>query len=1331
MKTSEQFSLYEANDFCRICGIKEVQDGIVEIPDSLEGKPVTSLKLFDNSKKVDGIIKEIHIPSSVTEIVQFCWVTDRVSVANDNPNYATDGRAIFNKDMTELILFPVSETEEYNIPDSVKKISNGAFRNHPRLRTISIPESVLEIGSAAFSGCKNLIEIFGGIGITTIGKDAFFGTPWLNDGEEKIFGGTLYYQCALAEGKVTASIAVPAGVKVISLHAFPHQIRDDIKTITLPETVETIEGGALQLPAVKELYIPRKVGKIEEETLPSCVSYIARWELMISNVADIEAIHVAPENETYADIDGVLFSKDLKTLVLYPINKKEDKYIIPEGTETIGAKAFVGNRNIIELVLPESLQSIEVVNHVGAMAGMQKLRKVTIGNSIQVIPENAFSHCKQLETVKIGNSIVRIDDSAFESTNISKIDFPESLQRIGFGAFRASLRGSIVRLPEQLEEVSFGNFGGCKEVIVKDSARAVWIGRIENTTISIIDSTANQVKYKVFMCHMDEPEKVQTMLTECWGEYTKFDFAALDSMFNSYKQMPHKLKTAVLRLEYPIDLTEEAEKTYRAFIKRNGQKILPDLIAKDLIEDIQELIKYGAVSNKNIDALIETASKHGNNEITAMLLECRTGTSKRIAVPKLFVEEPPVKEWKSNKETPKLIGRYLGTETKVVFPTEWDGTEIIGTADASGKTPDNYERITEVIIPEGYTSLGAYALCGCKNLEKVSLPATLTTIGDHCFEGCESLKDITLPDSLISIGNYAFNKCNALSDVRFGAALASIGNEAFSGCIKLKTIDLGEKVKKIGSKCFVSAGLETVIFRGERCYCPEHMCFSYPRYVYSDGQIDALGIPASTIMPLSYIGYHAGEILKKASKDLLSGITVSGRGRLRAFFKDNTPYHSYREETDLPFFVNQLGGTYSGRLSSKVDICVVKDKDPKNEAFIEASDSGAAVLTEIEFLDLIRESNKIDIAEIRKQYASSTTKPAKKADKNDPFRPAVMKKLWAYELLEDGTYKLTDYKGKDNEVVVPERIGDVIVTKIGAFAFSTIKPGRRYDRAEELQKIKEVRLPDSINEICTGAFWDAGGLESIRLSPNVSVIGDSAFRACRALKEIELPDSLKAIGEGAFEQCGFTGRIVIPSSVQSIGPRAFGGCKSMADSNGFIIFGTTLSSYEGEENEVTIPSGIEIIGEGAFEAIMTYGHSEITCVHIPNSVTEIGDKAFANCEKLSDIVIPDSVTKIGKHAFSGCKALADKEGFVIVNETLYSYYGDNKEVSIPDDVISIESEAFWQAGEMTKLYISENVVSIDPYMVGYGSRLKTIITSKGSAAELFAKEHDLKIEYRE
>ena len=114
MQIGDQFKLYEANDFIRVCGIKEVENGKAEIPSSFEGKPVTSIKLFDNSKKTEGIIKEIHIPSSVTEIIQLCWVTDQVSVASDNPNFTTDGRALFNKDMilyTFISLFNIKGVE--------------------------------------------------------------------------------------------------------------------------------------------------------------------------------------------------------------------------------------------------------------------------------------------------------------------------------------------------------------------------------------------------------------------------------------------------------------------------------------------------------------------------------------------------------------------------------------------------------------------------------------------------------------------------------------------------------------------------------------------------------------------------------------------------------------------------------------------------------------------------------------------------------------------------------------------------------------------------------------------------------------------------------------------------------------------------------------------------------------------------------------------------------------------------------------------------------------------------------------------------------------------
>lgn len=1296
---ANQFELYEKDDFIHIYGIKETKSGVVEIPDEINDKPVTRINLFKNVPSLEGKIKEIHIPGSVTEIWKLCRVSDLISVASDNPNYATDGKAIFTKDMSQLVFFSVSETEEYIVPDTVKKISSNAFREHTKLKTITFSDSVSEIGENAFYGCMNLTTVVGGIGITTIEGSAFADTAWLNDGEEKVIGNVFYYQCAVKDGKANRNITIPAGVRTLSTEAFPYQIRTDIQTISLPDSLVHIPRGSLQLPSVKEIHIPCKVKKIENESLPACWSRYYKWDLDISDIAELEAVHVDPDNEYYADQDGVLFSKDLKTLLLFPVNKKESRYAIPEGTETIGAKAFVGNRNITELILPESLCSIEVSDGIGAMAGMQKLRKVTFGNKMAVIPEGTFMSCSQLKQVVFGNSLTEIGARAFADTNITDIGFPETLQSIGSQAFWNSLHGAIISLPDQLEKVGYANFVSCREVTIQDSAHMELPGSISNTVIAVMDSVTNRIKFKVYMCESDEPEKVQDMLKNGWNKRKEFDFISLDGMFSSYKQMTHRLKTAVLRLEYPIDLTEEAEKTYRSFIKRNGYKVLPDLISQNVAEDIRLLVKYGAVTDKNVDSFVEEASKSRNSEVIAMLLECRKTFPDKKAAPKLTLSNT-VKEWKTNKADPRLIGRYMGTEEHVTFPSEWEENTIVGTADASGKVSENYLRIKEVIVPEGYTSLGSYSFYGCKELKKIILPSTLISIGDHCFEKCTGLKEIVLPENLTDIGNSAFKGCTSLSTVQFNKALVSIGNEAFCECRKLTAIDLGENVKQLGSHCFWSGSLETVIYRGKYCACHEQMCFSYPRYVYSDGQINALGIPASTIMPLSYIGYRTGEILKKARKDLLNGVTVSGRGELKAFFKDNSPNHNYHDETDLPYFVNQLGGKYSGRLTKKIDICIVADKGPHNEAYQEASASGAAVLTEIEFLDLIN-GGKIDISEIKKKYLGDTSKPAKKEDKNDPFRPAAMKKLWAYELLEDGSYKLTDYKGKDSEIEVPERIGETPVTKIGARAFSPEKDGRRYDRAAELKQIKTVKLPETIHEIEWGAFWGIDALESIHFSSVLRVIGDFAFCDCRSLKKVELPDSLKIIGRGAFEDCGFTEKVVIPPGIQTIGARAFSGCKCMADEAGFVIFGTTLNSYEGEGGEVTIPG----------------------------SVTEIGPEAFYRCENLSQIIIPDTVTRIGEHAFSGCKALADINGFVVVKGTLYSYYGDAKEVFIPDEVTAIESQVFWFANEMTKMHISGKVIDIDPNMIGYVTHLKTIITTEGSAAERFAREHKLKIIY--
>lgn len=98
--------------------------------------------------------------------------------------------------------------------------------------------------------------------------------------------------------------------------------------------------------------------------------------------------------------------------------------------------------------------------------------------------------------------------------------------------------------------------------------------------------------------------------------------------------------------------------------------------------------------------------------------------------------------------------------------------------------------ITELVIPEGVTSIGNYAFYQCTNLVSVTLPSTLKTIGQYAFYGCSSLTSITLPSGLTSIGVNAFYGCSSLGSVDVPASCTSIGSGAFGNTPKLTTLKL-------------------------------------------------------------------------------------------------------------------------------------------------------------------------------------------------------------------------------------------------------------------------------------------------------------------------------------------------------------------------------------------------------------------------------------------------------------------------------------------------------------------------------------------------------------
>ena len=130
---------------------------------------------------------------------------------------------------------------------------------------------------------------------------------------------------------------------------------------------------------------------------------------------------------------------------------------------------------------------------------------------------------------------------------------------------------------------------------------------------------------------------------------------------------------------------------------------------------------------------------------------------------------------------------------------------------------ENCSNIEEIVIPDSVTSLGEEAFYKCK-IKKATLPsiaaiyvrnqfletANITSgesIEASAFFHCGRLKSVTLPDSVTSIGNGAFMRC-ALEYITLPDGLKSIGGCAFDSCEKLKAITLPEGLKSIGEAAF-------------------------------------------------------------------------------------------------------------------------------------------------------------------------------------------------------------------------------------------------------------------------------------------------------------------------------------------------------------------------------------------------------------------------------------------------------------------------------------------------------------------------------------------------
>ncbi len=258
--------------------------------------------------------------------------------------------------------------------------------------SLTIPEGVTSIGEAAFQGCVGLIEV-----------------------------------------------AIPESVTSIGAYAF--YVCSELKSIQLPANLISIGQAAfVGCARLASVIIPDSVADIGQSAFSECTN--------------LQTIEVGVGNANYASVEGVLFDKQISTLIVCPAGKK-GAYAIPNSVRTIEGAAFNKCTGLTSVAIPHG---VTVIGQ-GAFVGCTGLTHLTVPDSMTSIGAAAFYDSLNLRSLIIGRGVTNIGVWAFSGcTNLESVLFKGDAtpDLVWLGDLQTN---AVYRLPSASGwQPSYGNF---------------------------------------------------------------------------------------------------------------------------------------------------------------------------------------------------------------------------------------------------------------------------------------------------------------------------------------------------------------------------------------------------------------------------------------------------------------------------------------------------------------------------------------------------------------------------------------------------------------------------------------------------------------------------------------------------------------------------------------------------------------------------------------------------------------------------------------------------------------------------------------------------------
>ena len=505
--------------------------GEVTIPATVtnEGVEYTVTSLADDGFSSCSNLTALTLPETITSVGQYAFsivaAFENINVSEENNYFSSEDGVLFNKDKTELVLYPAGRTGEYSVPESVLTIGQRAFA-HSRLNQVSLPEGLTKIEVSAFAGCV-APEIILPESLSVIGDYAFnICSNLVNinipDGVKKI-GNLVFDGCnSLLDITVEESNANYSSMDGIlfnkdksTLIKYPEGKLDG--SYIIPNTVTTIEWYGFDHSQFTEITIPASVTNIgwyvfkNCENLKKIIDYSIEPQTIDANVfkdvsEDVTVYVAKGSKEAYSQAENWNRFSNFVELpavgdtftsgdFLYTVLSSEEFEVSVAAADP---EALAGDVEIPAVADNEGLRYTVTALSGYGFNSCSNLRGLTIPATVTTIGRSAFSTSKTFESIEVNGensvyssaegvlfnkdktelltcpagikgdysvptSVRNIGADAFMSSSLSRVELQEGLKTIGNSAFFAAALTEIT-LPETLTTISSYAFQSCHNI---------------------------------------------------------------------------------------------------------------------------------------------------------------------------------------------------------------------------------------------------------------------------------------------------------------------------------------------------------------------------------------------------------------------------------------------------------------------------------------------------------------------------------------------------------------------------------------------------------------------------------------------------------------------------------------------------------------------------------------------------------------------------------------------------------------------------------------------------------------------------------------------------